>query len=129
VKLEYGTVAKIPCVPSQISQVLVNLFVNAIQAIESLNRPDGGLIQVSIQQRGGEIVIEFTDNGGGIEPESIPRLFDPFFTTKSVGEGTGLGLSICHGIVNGHGGRIEVASKPGEGATFRVILPLRRGSQ
>src|SRR5947208_2690473 len=65
------------------------------------------------------------DNGCGIPAESLPRLFDPFFTTKSVGEGTGLGLSISHGIVTGHGGRIEVDSEPGRGTTFTVALPRR----
>ena len=67
---------------------------------------------------------EVADNGAGIAPEHLPRLFDPFFTTKPVGEGTGLGLSISHGIVTGHGGRIEVEARPGGGTVFRVFLPL-----
>jgi signal transduction histidine kinase len=69
-----------------------------------------------------------SDDGCGVDPESIPRLFDPFFTTKSVGEGTGLGLSITHGIITGHGGRIEVESRPGEGTRFRIYLPLKSSS-
>jgi CheY-like chemotaxis protein len=63
------------------------------------------------------------DTGHGIETKDLPRLFDPFFTTKPIGQGTGLGLSICRQIVDDHGGRIEVESKPGEGSVFRVILP------
>jgi len=70
------------------------------------------------------MLVEVADNGTGIAPEHLPKLFDPFFTTKPVGEGTGLGLSISHGIITGHGGRIEVDSRPGEGTTFRIFLPL-----
>ncbi len=69
------------------------------------------------------VAISVADNGPGIEPEHRGRLFDPFFTTKPVGEGTGLGLAISHGIITGHGGRIEVESRPGEGACFRILLP------
>jgi signal transduction histidine kinase len=65
-----------------------------------------------------------SDNGCGIEPDHARRLFDPFFTTKDVGEGTGLGLSISHNIVMAHGGRIQVESRPGQGACFQVYLPL-----
>jgi two-component system, NtrC family, sensor kinase len=74
------------------------------------------------------MVLAVADNGPGIDPDHLPRLFDPFFTTKAVGEGTGLGLSICHGIVTGHGGRIEVRSRPACGTTFRVYLPLTHSS-
>jgi signal transduction histidine kinase len=69
-------------------------------------------------------VLSVSDNGCGIEPGGLDRLFDPFFTTKPVGEGTGLGLSISHSIVSDHGGRIELESSPGQGARFRVILPV-----
>jgi signal transduction histidine kinase len=72
----------------------------------------------------GLIEIAVADTGRGIAPEHIERIFDPFFTTKPVGEGTGLGLSISHEIVRRHGGRIDVASEPGQGTEFRVHLPI-----
>jgi signal transduction histidine kinase len=69
-------------------------------------------------------VLAIRDNGAGIDPENLDKIFDPFFTTKDVGGGTGLGLAISHGVVAAHGGRIEVESAPGAGATFRIILPI-----
>jgi signal transduction histidine kinase len=70
------------------------------------------------------------DQGQGIPPQDLPNIFDPFFTTKEVGQGTGLGLSIAYGIVEEHGGWIDVASTPGEGSTFTVFLPLTaRGAE
>jgi signal transduction histidine kinase len=114
---------RIDCVPDQIGQVLLNLLINALQAIESSGRQEGGQIKVDARHVGPWIAISVADNGPGIEPEHRERLFDPFFTTKPVGEGTGLGLAISHGIITGHGGRIEVESQPGEGACFRILLP------
>jgi PAS domain S-box-containing protein len=121
------------CVPAQISQVILNLLVNALQAIESKAGEQGGVIRIasglsplSPDGKGAgarDVVIEIADNGCGIQPNDLARLFDPFFTTKPVGEGTGLGLSITHGIITGHGGRIEVESTPGEGSRFRIYLP------
>jgi two-component system NtrC family sensor kinase len=118
---------RVTCVSNQISQVFLNLLVNAAQAIETAACPEGGRIQVAIRTVGDEQILEFVDNGCGIDPANLPHLFDPFFTTKPVGEGTGLGLSISHGIVTGHGGRIEVESQPGHGACFRVALPIKPG--
>jgi signal transduction histidine kinase len=69
------------------------------------------------------VAIRIRDNGPGIPPDVLPRIFDPFFTTKDVGEGSGLGLSIVHGIVERHGGSIEVDTEPGSGTTFTVLLP------
>jgi two-component system NtrC family sensor kinase len=112
------------CSATQISQVLLNLLINAVQAVESAKRGEGGRVAIRVREEGGEVVIEVQDNGSGIDPRDLPRIFDPFFTRKPVGEGTGLGLSISHGIVTGHGGRIEVESRVGEGSTFRVFLPL-----
>lgn len=113
----------VPCVPTQLSQVVLNLLVNAYQAIEAKRQPDGR-IEIRTQRHGGEFLLEIRDNGTGIKPQHLSRLFDPFFTTKDVGEGTGLGLSISHHIISAHGGRIEVDSKTGEGTGFRIYLPL-----
>ena len=116
---------RIACVTSQISQVILNLLVNALQAMETADRPQGGKITISASATDAEVTISIADEGVGIPAENLPRLFDPFFTTKAVGEGTGLGLSISHGIVSGHGGRLEVESRVGEGTTFRIVLPRR----
>jgi PAS domain S-box-containing protein len=131
VETDFSSSPKLRCVATQLGQVMLNLLVNSLQAIESTNHSDGGLIRVSSRNQNGEMLIEVADNGPGIPPEHLSKLFDPFFTTKPVGEGTGLGLSITHGIITGHGGRIEVDSRPGEGTTFRIYLPLHanRGGQ
>jgi signal transduction histidine kinase len=107
--------------PGQIDQVFMNLITNAAQAIGERER--GGTIRVAATDRAGEVEITVADDGPGIPADLIPRIFDPFFTTKDVGEGSGLGLSIVHGIVDRHGGRIEVQSRVGEGTTFRLLLP------
>jgi two-component system NtrC family sensor kinase len=120
VQVDYGPEPPtLPCVAAQISQVLLNLLINAIQAIETAPRPEGGRIRIAARRQGEFQVLEIADNGSGIAPEALPHLFDPFFTTKPVGEGTGLGLSISHGIITGHGGQIEVDSTPGQGTCFR----------
>ena len=80
-------------------------------------------IWIETREKDGRAVISMRDNGPGIPAEVLPRIFDPFFTTKDVGEGSGLGLSIVHGIVERHGGSIEVDSKVGQGTTFTVTLP------
>jgi len=111
--------------PAQLNQVFLNLLVNAMQAIESTHRLDGR-IAITTEEKDGEVVVEVADNGCGIPEEILPQIFDPFFTTKGLGDGTGLGLSITHGIVQDHGGRLQVESTPGHGTRFRVILPLAR---
>jgi signal transduction histidine kinase len=103
--------------------VILNLLVNALQAIESKSAEDGGVIRIASRRQGKEALIEIADTGCGIDPQDLARLFDPFFTTKPVGEGTGLGLSISHGIITGHGGRIEVESTLGQRSCFRIYLP------
>ena len=123
VEQEHAASVKVQCVPSQISQVILNLLMNAFQAVES-HRPEGGRIWIRTRPEGEEMLLEIADNGPGIDAAHFPKLFDPFFTTKDVGEGTGLGLSICHNIVEAHRGRIEVDGSFGQGATFRVYLPL-----
>ena len=123
VSVKIHGVTWIECVPDQIGQVLLNLLINALQAIEGSGRQEGGRIEVEGRLIGPWVEIAVRDNGPGIDPEHRERLFDPFFTTKPVGEGTGLGLAISHGIISGHGGRIEVESRKGEGACFRILLP------
>lgn len=103
----------------QIHQVLLNLLLNSLQAIDN-----NGKIAVTVERRGDRAVIEVADNGRGISPENLPNIFRPFYTTK--GEGTGLGLSLARRIVEDHQGRIDVTSTVGKGTTFAVILPLQR---
>src|SRR4029079_18978196 len=98
-----------------------NLIANAAQAMGG--REEGGTIRIAAARRATDVEITVADDGPGIPPDVIGKIFDPFFTTKDVGEGSGLGLSIVHGIVDRHGGRIEVQSRVGEGTTFRIVLP------
>jgi PAS domain S-box-containing protein len=125
ISMDRPSLPKLECVPTQISQVILNLLVNAVQAIEEAHPSGGGRLRIHLDEDAGRQFLEILDNGPGVPPEAMPRLFDPFFTTKPVGEGTGLGLAISHGIITGHGGDIEVESTPGEGTTFRVILPVK----
>jgi signal transduction histidine kinase len=107
--------------PGQIDQVFMNLITNAAQAVGDR----GGTIRIAAVEHADEVEIVVSDDGPGIAADVLPRIFDPFFTTKDVGEGSGLGLSIVHGIVDRHGGRIEVQSRTGEGTTFRITLPAQ----
>jgi two-component system, NtrC family, sensor kinase len=121
---EYGELPEVECLPSQLNQVFLNMLINAAQAI----RGKRGTITVRTGRVGGDhVFVEIADNGEGIPPESLKRIFDPFFTTKPVGKGTGLGLALSYGIIARHRGRIEVRSQPGEGTTFRTILPVKQG--
>jgi two-component system NtrC family sensor kinase len=105
---------------SQLHQVLVNLVVNAIQAM-----PGGGTLTVSTRAAGEEEVsITVEDTGTGMSQEALEQIFVPFFTTKDVTEGTGLGLAVVHGIVSSHGGTIRVESEPGRGSRFEIRLPV-----
>ncbi|MBI4767659.1 MAG: two-component sensor histidine kinase [Deltaproteobacteria bacterium] len=107
--------------PNRLNQILVNLIINAVDAMEGK-----GTLTLRTYQRPSEkkAVLEVSDTGGGIPPENIPKIFEPFFTTKEVGKGTGLGLSTVYGIVQEHGGTIEVRSEVGKGTTFILEFPL-----
>jgi PAS domain S-box-containing protein len=108
----------------QLQQVFINIIVNAEQAmVEAHGR---GKLTIVTEQVGDMVRASITDDGPGISPDNMKKLFTPFFTTREVGKGTGLGLSICHGIVTEHGGKLCAESKPGEGATFVVELPISK---
>ncbi|MCX6646349.1 MAG: ATP-binding protein [bacterium] len=104
---------------SQMHQIIVNLVVNAVQAM-----PGGGTITISTSRLGKEISLKVADTGIGMDEEVKKKLFIPFFTTKDIDEGTGLGLPVVHGIVTSHGGKISVESQVGKGSTFEIILPV-----
>lgn len=104
---------------SQIHQVFLNIIVNAIQAISQ-----NGVVEIETFARDGYVNIKFKDNGIGILPEHMDKIFEPFFTTKEAGKGTGLGLAVSKRIVDEHGGKIEVESTFGKGATFIVKFPI-----
>jgi two-component system NtrC family sensor kinase len=114
---------QIPCDSSQIQQVLLNLVMNAAEATS----PRGnGIVRVAtaLAPNGQAVLITVADNGEGIAPENLSKIFDPFFTTKPEGKGVGLGLAVLYGIVDAHGGEVDVKSAAGEGTTFTVSLPL-----
>jgi signal transduction histidine kinase len=108
----------------QIHQVLLNLLLNALQALDSPLAGHSGKITVTVRPQGSTAVVEVSDNGRGIAPDHLPNIFRPFYTTK--GDGTGLGLSLARRIVEDHHGRIDVSSALGKGTTFAVVLPLQR---
>jgi two-component system, NtrC family, sensor kinase len=117
----YGNLPLVECLPSQLNRVFMNLLVNAVQAIR-----DHGTITICTTSDEDMVSIAISDTGVGISLDVMSRIFDPFFTTRAVGQGTGLGLSVSHGIVERHGGRIDVVSELGRGTTFRIQIPVRR---
>jgi two-component system sensor histidine kinase HydH len=122
IKIELQKAPNLPEVEhdsDQIHQVLLNLLLNAVQAMDR-----GGTVQVEISSQDGYAAVAVSDTGRGISPEHLPCIFRPFYTTK--GNGTGLGLSLAHRIVDEHHGRIEVKSVVGQGSKFLVLLPFSR---
>lgn len=121
------TLPEIPCVATEIEQVLINLIKNSCQAM--IARTDASSpprIVITAKESGDRIKIEVEDNGCGMTPEVRRQVFEPFFTTKDVGQGTGLGLAVCYSIIcDKHGGSLGVTSDPGQGSRFFLSLPLR----
>ena len=120
---DYQPIPEVRCFPGQLNQVFLNLLMNACDVLEA-----GGRITIRTRPTPDGVRLRFEDSGPGIPQDVASRIFDPFFTTKEVGKGTGLGLSLSHGIIERHGGRIRVASRPGEGAAFEIDLPLQAPS-
>ncbi len=109
---------------SQLHQVLVNLVVNALQAM-----PQGGTLRIQTLAQREDVILVVEDTGIGIPPEHLSKIFTPFFTTKDIGQGTGLGLPVVHGIVSAHGGTIQVESRPGKGTRFTIRLPVKKNGE
>ena len=109
-------------IPGQLTQVFVNLFTNAAHAMGER----GGLLHIAVRtaDSGESLRIDISDTGNGIPAEAMPQIFEPFFTTKTDGRGTGLGLSIVRGILDAHGGTIQVSSAAGQGTSFTLTLPV-----
>jgi two-component system NtrC family sensor kinase len=120
---QYGEVPHVSANEARLGQVLLNLVVNAAQAIPEGMAEANEIRVVTRTDASGRAVIEIIDSGVGMSPETLRRAFNPFFTTKPVGQGTGLGLAICRGIVATLGGEIQVESDLGRGSCFRVVLP------
>ena len=115
---EYADIPRIRCYPQQLSQVFLNLFVNAVQAIS-----EKGTIAIRTYVDGDMVVVKVIDNGCGMSEDVCRHVFEPFFTTKPVGQGTGLGLSLAYNIIEKHKGKIDVTSRPREGSVFTIRLP------
>lgn len=130
-----GELWKITGDPTQLNQVLLNLCLNARDAVGengriTLSARNEEIRTLELSRRhgvssGSYVCIEVTDNGSGMSKELCERIFEPFFTTKEVNKGTGLGLSTAHGIVRSHGGTLHVTSVPGQGSCFTVLLPAQ----
>ncbi len=109
--------------PSQLNQVVVNLIVNALQAM-----PQGGDLKIQTSYQDNQVLLIVEDTGIGMNEEVVEKIFTPFFTTKEVGKGTGLGLPVVHGIITSHGGSVRVKSKAGQGTRFEIQLPTAKPS-
>jgi signal transduction histidine kinase len=123
ITVHHGTLPSVFGRAQQITQVVLNLIVNAAQAIEH----EHGEIRVSTTEDGGFVVVSVRDNGCGMSRSQMDKAFEPFFTTKPVGTGTGLGLAVVHGIVKAHGGTVTIESDVGKGTCFTVRLPVAAG--
>jgi hypothetical protein len=109
----------------KLQQVFTNLIINARDAMFA----GGEIVLTTAFENEGQIMVEVSDTGSGIEPENLTKIYDPFFTTKAVGSGTGLGLAVSYGIVQEHAGTIQATSEVGLGTTFRLVFPIAQKPQ
>ncbi|WP_300163369.1 PAS domain-containing protein [Solidesulfovibrio sp.] len=134
-EVEFDLAPDLPLVygqPHEVSQVLLNVVLNAAQALEEQAQREPwrrGRIAIASSLVAGSVTVTVADNGPGVDPAHAGRIFDPFFTTKPAGKGTGQGLAISHAIMARHGGTIECGSRPGEGARFFIRFPTEGGAQ
>ncbi len=127
IREDLGNIPLIPAIGGEINQAILNIIMNAAQAIRMKGIDSGGIIEIRTYNDENYVYLEVKDNGIGIEEKNLNRIFEPFYTTKPIGEGTGLGLSITYDIiVKKHNGEILVESKYGEGAKFVIKLPIKR---
>ena len=133
-RLELGNIAAnlklsdslplVECDGSQMQQVIINLVMNGAEACRNRGK---GEISIETRHEENSIILEISDTGDGIPADVLPKIFDPFFTTKDDVKGVGLGLSVVYGIIDAHGGDIEVNSVPGKGTNFKVTIPMKKG--
>lgn len=130
VKIEkkFEQIPEVECLGGKMNQVFMNIITNGIQALTEDHKVENPTLTISTKQLGDFVLISVKDNGPGIPDHIKERIFEPFFTTKPVGQGTGLGLSIVYKIVESHGGTLDVVSNPGEGAEFRITLPIENNN-
>jgi CheY-like chemotaxis protein len=119
IDLDLGDILPIQSIGSAWEEIFSNLIFNAVDAM-----PEGGTIALATRQEGGQVLVDASDTGTGMDEETQRRVFEPFFTTKTPDRGTGLGLSTVWGLVQGQGGRIAIESAPGEGTTFHIRVPV-----
>ena len=120
---QYGSLPQVTCDPGQVSQVLLNVLANSVQAIDGK-----GDVTIRTSRSDGHVAVEIEDSGPGIPEHLLGKIFDPFFTTKEVGKGTGLGLSIARSLMNAHGGDVRAANRAGHGCVFTITLPIEGAS-
>lgn len=121
INLSLEEIPPVVCNPGEINQVLLNILVNAAQALEGQREPS---LEIASKENQGWVEISIGDNGKGMSKEIQKRIFEPFYTTKDIGKGTGLGLSISYGIVSHHQGELHVESAPNQGTVFTLRLPI-----
>ena len=123
---QYETVPKVNCYASQVNQVFMNILSNAVQAIQNQGQIWITVLPIKASSdQVGKVQVSIQDSGMGMDRETLEKIFEPFFTTKGVGQGTGLGLSISYGIIQNHGGEIQVRSQKGIGTEFVIIIPIQ----